>query len=377
MKKSVLAFSLSSALLFLVGCGESQSPASQATLPKVSVESVVTVDYQPKRAYVGRVEAVEDVNITAQVSGYLKERHFTEGQIVEKGQLLYSIEPSSFEAQVASARASVAQAKASLKRAENDFKRAKNLLPKGSISQSEFDTRQADQLGAVAKLQAANAELLLAEVNLSHTQILAPFTGRISESNVSIGDLVSPASGTLTTLVSLDPVLASFQLSERERLSFGFERVKGDGNADANDVEVRLILENGAVHPQLGKLDYVSNRIDLSTGTLSMRASVPNSKQTLLPGQHIKVELTAQKSKPVVVIPRRAVQTDIAGDFVMLVTEGNIAERRDVELGIQTPQGIIVTTGISENDKVIVSGLQRVRNGVTVDVTEPQPVTSE
>jgi membrane fusion protein (multidrug efflux system) len=376
MKKYLLVTSLASAL-FLAGCGESQTPASQVTLPKVTIQSVASIDYQPNRAYVGRIEAVEDVNITAQVSGYLKERHFTEGQVVEKGQLLYSIEPSSFEAQVASARASVAQAEASLKRAENDFKRAKNLLPKGSISQSEFDTRQADQLGAVAQLQAAKAQLLLAEVNLSHTQILAPFSGRISNSHVSIGDLVSPASGTLTTLVSLDPVLASFQLSERERLALGFERFEGDGKADANEVEVRLILENGAVHPQMGKLDFVSNRIDLATGTLAMRASVPNSQQTLLPGQHIKVELTAPKSESVVVIPRRAVQTDIAGDFVMVVTEGNIAERRDIELGVQTPQGIIVETGISQNDNVIISGLQRVRNGVAVEVTELKQETSE
>ncbi|MFC0172209.1 efflux RND transporter periplasmic adaptor subunit [Vibrio comitans] len=376
MKKSLLAVSLASTLI-LVGCGESQKPQQAGMAPTVVVEPVTVVSHQPSKAYVGRVEAVEDVDITAQVTGYLKERHFKEGQIVEKGQLLYTIEPSSFEAQVASAKASVAQATANLKRAENDYQRAKNLLPKGNISQSEYDARQAEQLGASALLEAAKAQLLLAEVNLSYTKITAPFTGRISDTKVSIGDLLSTSSGTLTTLVSLDPVHASFQLSERERLQFGFDKYEGDGESNNGEVEVSLNLENGQQHPEKGVLDFVGNRIDLTTGTLAVRASVPNSGHTLLPGQHINVVIASTQSQPAVVIPRRAVQTDIAGDFVMLATDGNIAERRNVELGVQTPDGVIVKTGLGENDKVIVGGLQRVRNGLAVQIAEAKPEAAE
>ncbi|GEA51958.1 MexE family multidrug efflux RND transporter periplasmic adaptor subunit [Vibrio inusitatus NBRC 102082] len=376
MKKSLLAASLASTLL-LVGCGEAQKSQQSATAPTVTVEPTIVIAHQPSKAYVGRIEAVEDVDITAQVTGYLKERHFQEGQIVEKGQLLYTIEPSSFEAQVASAKASVAQAMANLKRAENDYKRAKNLLPKGNISQSEYDTRQAEQLGAAAQLEAAKAQLLLAEVNLSYTKITAPFSGRIADTKVSIGDLLSASSGTLTTLVSLDPVHAAFQLSERERLQLGVDKYEGDGESNSGEVEVTLNLENGQKHPEKGTLDFVGNRIDLTTGTLAVRASVPNSKHTLLPGQHINVVIASTESQPAVVIPRRAVQTDIAGDFVMIVTDGNVAERRNVELGVQTTDGVIVKTGLGEGDKVIVGGLQRVRNGIAVQIADAKPEASE
>ncbi len=378
MKRSLLAVSLASTL-FLVGCGESENAQPSAVAPRVVVEAASVIAHQPSKSYVGRIEAVEDADITAQVSGYLKERHFKEGQIVEKGQLLYSIEPSSFAAQVASAKAQVAQSSAHLKRADNDYQRAKNLLPKGSISRSEYDTKYAEQLGASAQLEAAKAELLLAEVNLSYTKITAPFSGRISDTKVSIGDLLSPSSGTLTTLVSLDPVHAAFQLSERERLELGVDKYEGDGESDSGEVEVTLMLENGQAHPQKGRLDFVGNRIDLTTGTLAVRASVPNSQHTLLPGQHIKVMIAATQTQPAIVIPRRAVQTDIAGDFVMLKTDGNIAERRNVELGVQTPSGVIVKTGLAEKDQVIVGGLQRVRNGAPVQVAEakPQPASSQ
>lgn len=365
MKKSMIAMSLMTSL-FLVGCGEAEQQQSAAMTPKVVLQPVETIEHQPSKAFVGRISALEDVDITAQVSGYLKERHFREGQIVEKGQLLYSIEPASYEAQVANAKAAVTQAQATLKHANNEFARAKTLLPKGSISRSEYDNRQAQQMGASAQLEAAKAQLKLAEVNLSYTQITAPFSGRIADSKVSTGDLVSPASGVLTTLVSLDPVHARFQLSERDRLEVGAENLQGDGQSGHQSVKVKVLLENNEVHPHTGQLDFIGNRIDMTTGTIAVRASVPNPDYTLLPGQHINVEISTVKTQPAFVIPRRAVQTDVGGDFVMVVTEGNIAERRDIELGVQTSDGIIVTTGLAENDRVIVSGLQRVRNGMAV-----------
>lgn len=334
--------------------------------PLVVAESVDLIKHQASKSYIGRVEAVEDTNITAQVSGYLKQRHFEEGQMVERGQLLYSIEPSSFNAQVASAKATLAQANAALKKAELDFKRGKNLLPKGSISQSEFDNLNATLLGATAQVEAAKAQLHLAEVNLSYTEIRAPFSGRIAQSKVSKGDLLSPQSGILTTLVSLDPVHTSFSISERERLEMGMDKIKGDGADDANAVEVQVVLENGEYYDHLGQLDYLGNRINLDTGTIAMRAQVANPDYRLLPGQHVRVELKEKNAQDVLVVPRRAVQTDLEGDFVMVITEGNVAERRNVALGRQVEQGIIVRQGLANTDRVITQGLQRVRNGVPV-----------
>ncbi|HHF2865271.1 TPA: multidrug efflux RND transporter periplasmic adaptor subunit VmeY [Vibrio alginolyticus] len=368
-KKPLVA--LMAATAILAGCGEANNAQTKGQAPLVVTQDVTVIDYQPSKSYIGRIEAVEDTNITAQISGYLKARHFEEGQMVEKGQLLYSIEPSSFEAQVASAKAALAQAKAALKKAELDHTRGKNLLPRGSISQSEFDALTAALLGARAELEAANAQLKLAEVNLSYTQIRAPFSGRISDTKVSTGDLVSPSSGVLTTLVSLDPVHTSFSVSERERLAMGMDQVKGDGSAESNRVEVQLELENGQFFEHLGKLDFLGNRIDTKTGTIAMRALVPNPDQKLLPGQHIKVNLRDKNTKDVIVIPRRAVQTDLEGDFVMVMTEGNVAERRNVELGPQVEQSIIIREGLDQEDTVITQGLQRVRNGVEVRLQAP------
>ncbi|EJG0631896.1 multidrug efflux RND transporter periplasmic adaptor subunit VmeY [Vibrio parahaemolyticus] len=368
-KKPLVA--LMAATAILAGCGEANNAQRESQAPLVVTQDVTVIDYQPSKSYIGRIEAVEDTNITAQISGYLQARHFEEGQMVEKGQLLYSIEPSSFEAQVASAKAALAQAKASLKKAELDHQRGKNLLPRGSISQSEFDALTATLLGARAELEAANAQLKLAEVNLSYTQIRAPFSGRISDTKVSTGDLVSPSSGVLTTLVSLDPVHTSFSVSERERLAMGMDRIKGDGSAESNGVEVQLELENGQFFEHLGQLDFLGNRIDTKTGTIAMRALVPNLEHKLLPGQHIKVNLRDKNTRDVIVVPRRAVQTDLEGDFVMVTTEGNVAERRNVELGPQVEQGIIIREGLEKGEAVITQGLQRVRNGVEVRVQTP------
>lgn len=368
-KKPLVA--LMAATAILAGCGEANNAQKGGQAPLVVTQDVTIIDYQPSKSYIGRIEAVEDTNITAQVSGYLEARHFDEGQMVEKGQLLYSIEPSSFEAQVASAKAALAQAKAALKKAELDHERGKNLLPRGSISQSEFDALTATLLGARAELEAANAQLKLAEVNLSYTQIRAPFSGRISDSKVSTGDLLSPSSGILTTLVSLDPVHTSFSVSERERLTLGMDRIKGDGSDESSGVEVQLELENGEYFEHLGQLDFLGNRINTQTGTIAMRALVPNPEQQLLPGQHIKVNLRDKNAKDVIVIPRRAVQTDLEGDFAMVMTDGNVAERRNVKLGPQVEQGIIINEGLEQDDTVITQGLQRVRNGVEVRIQSP------
>ncbi|AIL73077.1 membrane-fusion protein [Vibrio vulnificus] len=367
--KPIVGLVVASALL--AGCEDKALQQRNTMAPLVVTQEVLMLDYQPSNAYIGRVEAVEDTNITAQVSGYLKARHFEEGQLVEKGALLYTIEPSSFEAQVASAKASLAQAKASLKKAELDHQRGKNLLPRGSISQSEFDALTAGLLGAQAQLEAANAQLKLADVNLSYTQIRAPFSGRISDSKVSTGDLVSPSAGILTTLVSLDPIHTAFSISERERLALGIERIKGDGSTPSAGVEVQLQLENGKEYPHLGRLDYLGNRIDTKTGTIALRAVVANPDHQLLPGQHIKVNLREKQAKSVVVVPRRAVQTDLEGHFVMVMTPGEVAERRNVSLGAQVEQGVVIREGLTQDDVVITQGLQRVRNGMQVRVQTP------
>lgn len=371
MPKKLLVASLVSAVL-LAGCGETTNTQQNAPAPLVQTQAVEVVPHQQSKIYIGRMDAVEDTAITAQVSGYLLERHFQEGQIVEKGQLLYTIEPSTFEAQVASAKAMVSEARSSLKKAELDFERGKNLVKSNNISQAEFDALTASLMSARAQLEAGIAQEKVAEVNLSHTTIRAPFTGRISDSKVSTGDLLSPSSGVLTTLVSMDPIYASFSISERERLALGMDQIEGDGSDESNGVAVNVILEDGRVYEQQGKIDFLGNRINLNTGTLAMRAVVENPSQRLLPGQHVRVELMEKEASDVVTVPRRAVQTDLEGDFVMIVSEGNVAERRNVALGPQVETGVVIRSGLKTTDVVITQGLQRVRNGIPVRIQEPQ-----
>jgi membrane fusion protein (multidrug efflux system) len=372
MPRKIIVASVISAL-FLAGCGEATKSNQNAPAPLVQTTAVEVVPHQQSKSYIGRMDAVEDTAITAQVTGYLMERHFQEGQIVEKGQKLYSIEPSSFEAQVASAKAKVSEAEAALKKAELDFERGKNLVKSNNISQAEFDALTATLMSARAQLEAGKAQLKVADVNLSYTTILAPFTGRISDSKVSQGDLLSPSSGVLTTLVSMDPIYASFSISERERLAFGMDTIEGNGSDESNGVAVNIILEDGRVFEQQGKIDFLGNRINLNTGTLAMRAVVENPQQRLLPGQHVRVELMEKEAIDVVTVPRRAVQTDLEGDFVMVVTEGNVAERRNVALGTQVETGVIIQSGLKPTDVVITQGLQRVRNGVPVRIDESKP----
>lgn len=371
MPKKLLVASLVSAVL-LAGCGETTNTQQNAPAPLVQTQAVEVVPHQQSKIYIGRMDAVEDTAITAQVSGYLLERHFQEGQIVEKGQLLYTIEPSTFEAQVASAKAMVSEARSSLKKAELDFERGKNLVKSNNISQAEFDALTASLMSARAQLEAGIAKEKVAEVNLSHTTIRAPFTGRISDSKVSTGDLLSPSSGVLTTLVSMDPIYASFSISERERLALGMDQIEGDGSDESNGVAVNVILEDGRVYEQQGKIDFLGNRINLNTGTLAMRAVVENPSQRLLPGQHVRVELMEKEASDVVTVPRRAVQTDLEGDFVMIVSEGNVAERRNVALGPQVETGVVIRSGLKTTDVVITQGLQRVRNGIPVRIQEPK-----
>ncbi|OAN13016.1 efflux transporter periplasmic adaptor subunit [Photobacterium jeanii] len=374
MNKKIIAAAICAGLL--VGCGDQLSGQHAMPAPLVATQAVKVIDYQQGKQYVGRTEAQEDAAIIAQVSGYLKERFFTEGQMVKAGQLLYQIDPAAYEAKVASAEAAIAQAKAELSNAEQNWQRNKNLLPKGSISQSDFDRSTATKLSAEAQLKAAKAQLHLAEVDLSHTKIVAPFDGRISDSKASIGDLVSPSTGALTTLVSLDPMHTTFKVSERERLNLGIDALDGAGSGNEN-IEVVMSLGQGKTYDHLGFVDYIGNRIDLKTGTISLRASFPNPDHTLLPGQHVQVFLREKQPVQVNVIPRRAVQSDLEGDFVMVLTEDKVAERRNVELGPQTEQGVIIRQGITQDDVVLTKGLQSVRNGMSVRIEEPVAAPSK
>lgn len=363
-------------IVMLIACSEE---AQQRPPVQVVVDEVVSEPYQPKSEYVGRLQARDDVGIEAKVTGYLLTRDFREGQFVERDQILYTIESSEYEAALARARADLASAVANQANAERNYKRGMELLPRGAISQAEMDDLTAKKLDADARIESANAQIFSAEVNLGFTTIRAPISGRIGRSIASVGDLVGPTSGNLTTLVSIDPIEALFTISEATYVAAISGRMSDGANVDAlRDIEVTLELTNGVVYPEVGMIDYIANRVDQTTGTLESRASIPNPHSALVPGQYVRVILKSTTLLYGLFLPQAAVQADQQGSFVLIVDGGSVVQRRNVELGDRFDDLVLVKKGVEEGDRVIVRGLQQVRPGMPVQVrslSEPQAET--
>jgi len=348
----------------LLGCTEEAPPERQV---EVVVDEVVLESYQPRVRYVGRLQAQDDVAIQARVTGYLKSRAFREGDVVEAGSVLYTLDSSEYEAALARARANLSAAEANLANAARNFRRGKELLPKGAISQAEMDDLTARKLDAEARIEGARAEVTSAEVNLGYTTIRAPITGRIGRSLVTVGDLIGPTTGSLTTLVSIDPIQALFQVSESTYIS----AISGnmEDGLDAEElkrIDVNVELANGDIYPEVGRLDYFANRIDQGTGTLEARALIPNPHSLLVPGQYVRVILQDTRLQEDLFLPQASVQADQQGSFVLVVDDNQKVQRRNVELGERMDEHALVREGVSAGERVIVRGLQAVRPGMSV-----------
>ncbi|MCB1690742.1 MAG: efflux RND transporter periplasmic adaptor subunit [Halioglobus sp.] len=362
MNKPTVALVL--ALTLLTACS-GEVPAPPAL--EVVVDTVEREPFQPIYRHVGRLQAQDDVAIQARVTGYLQSRDFREGELVEVGDVLFTIDASEYEAALASARADLASAIANQVNAQGNFLRGQELLPRGAISQSEMDNLKAKKRDADARIEAAEAQVTRAEVNLGYTKILAPITGRIGRSAASVGDLVGPNSGNLTTLVSIDPIDAVFQVSEATYVAAIGQNLDHDRELRSIDrIEVSLELTTGAMYPEVGQIYYIANRIDQATGTLETRARIPNPHSALVPGQYVRVVLRDTELREGLFLPQSAVQADQQGSFVLTVTADGTVERHNVTLGERREHKVLVEEGVEEGDLVIVRGLQQVRPGMTV-----------
>jgi membrane fusion protein (multidrug efflux system) len=358
---------LAACFLFISACAEEVPPQR---VVEVVVDEVTAEPYLPKSEYVGRLRAQEDVAIQARVSGYLLSRDFREGELVEAGDVLYTIDSSEFEAALARAKADLAAAVANQANTGRNFNRGKELLPKGAISESEMDNLTAKKLEADARIESAHANVTSAEVNLAFTHMTAPISGRIGRSMVSPGDLVGPNSGNLTSLVSIDPIQALFQVSEDAYVAAVAERMKKGLSIDSlTNIEVTLEMTNGVIYPEVGRIDYFANRIDADTGTLEARALIPNPQSLLVPGQYVRVILQDTNLVEGIFVPQAAVQADQQGSFVLLVDGSSTVARRNVELGDRFDDRVLVKKGVEAGDRAIVRGLQQVRAGMPVKVT--------
>ncbi len=360
-------------LIWMQGCGDSPKDQSggEETLPSVVVSTVSKVDINPTRNFVGRIEAVEDVNVQARVSGYLLKMDFTEGQFVKEGDLLFEIDAKPYQVEVDRLQAEVNRQQAALVNAESNYERGKGLVKDGYISATDMDELVSRRDQASASLISSKAALESANLNLSYTKILAPISGRVGRKNVSIGDLISPESGALVTLVSMDPMYVTFDVSEKIITNARKQKIIGPEAADKLPIP-HLILPNKDTYEHKGKFDFIDNRVDRDTGAVKVRAVFSNPDQVLLPGQYVTVVVELHNTVQSVLVPQASVSEDQQGKFVLIVDKDNLVQQRRVTMGERVGINWAVETGLEESERVIVEGLQKVRIGQKVESVEQQ-----
>ncbi|MDA4848462.1 efflux RND transporter periplasmic adaptor subunit [Hoeflea poritis] len=335
--------------------------------PNVTVATVASQQSGDRGSYVGRVQAVSTVDLQARIEGILEQRNFTEGGLVKKGDVLYVIEKGLYEASVDSAKATLEGAQATLKNSTVELERQKFLLDKGDVAQSAYDSAAATVGVDQSNVDQAKASLDTANINLGYTEIHAPIDGRISKSNIDVGNLVNSNSGTLATITSVDPIYVSFYMGERDLIA---DREQGLIGADSAALKVSLTMANGDAYASTGSVSYVGTAVEEGSDTVEIRATFDNPDNILIPGQFVNVVVAEAKPQQVLVVPQSAVQLDSKGHFVYLVDSAGKIERQDVKLGRQTAGLWEVSSGLKEGEKVVVQGLQRVSPGVAVNATE-------
>lgn len=357
----------------------SRNPAQATEAPvapavPVQVAAVESRSIVPWEEFSGRLEAVDRVDVRSRVSGQVLGVHFREGGLVSKGDLLISIDPAPYQAEVDRAAAQVASARARLTYSQREYDRAKALVASGSIPTREVDTRANAFFEAQAAHRAAEAALDAAELNLSYTRVTAPVSGRVGKAEVTVGNLVPSGAGApvLTTLVSVSPIYASFDASERVVLrSLSDVRDPGNGRLNVDRIPVRMMIDARGSAPVAGHVQMVGNTVDPHSGTVQVRAVFDNADGALMPGQFARLSLGQPTPEQALLVTERAVGTDQDKKFVMVVDADSRAAYRLVTLGRVVDGLRIVTDGLVPGDRVIVSGLQRVRPGTVV---APQPV---
>jgi membrane fusion protein (multidrug efflux system) len=356
--------------LAVAGCGEAEQSASgAAVVPAVTVARVVIEDYRPTATFTGRVEAIHKVELRARIDGFLEKRLFDEGADVKEGDLLFVIEKGLYKAAVDEAQAQVTRAEATLQLAEIEVKRQTELVQKAASPQARLDETIARRGEAHGALLAAKANLEKAQLQLGYTDITAPISGRISRTYVSVGNYVTPSTGPLATIVSQDPIYVSFPVTQRELLELRKEESDNRG-----DYSVFLQLADGSRYDKAGKVDYLGVTVNQGTDTVQARAVFPNPNRTLIDGALVNVVAEIGKSDKALLVPQQALQADQAGVFVLVVDKDNKVVVRRVEVGESRGARIVVTKGLSEGERVITEGIQRVRPGQVVQPTEIKPV---
>jgi multidrug efflux system membrane fusion protein len=346
----------------------SATPAAPPAIP-VTVAVVEDKTVTAWEDFSGRLEAVERVQIRPRVSGVIQSIAFREGAIVKAGDLLFTLDPAPYEAAVAQAEGQVASAKARVDLARLQFDRGRKLTENKAISQSDLDQRQNALTEAEAGLRTAEAALRTVSLNLGYTKVKAPVSGRVGKVEITVGNLVEAgaASPALTTLVSIDPIYAGFNVSEEtvtQALSDLPESSAASPALDQIPVEIGTVADKGT--PIKGRLQLIDNQVDSASGTIAVRAVFDNPGGRLIPGQFVKVRLGQPKAEKKILVSERAIGTDQDKKFVFVIEPGNKVAYRQVALGAAVDGMRIVETGLKAGDTIVVNGLQRIRPGAVI-----------
>jgi membrane fusion protein, multidrug efflux system len=352
------------ALSCIASCGATIAQGPSPPPPTVSVSPVASRQVQETGEFIGRVTAINKVDIVARVAGFIEEREFTEGQQVKTGDLLFRIEQATYKAAVEQQRANLAKAKAAEVNAKLQLERGKELVRNQNISQSTVDQRAADEAAAEANVLEAQAKLDQAEINLGYTEIRSPIDGRIGLANFTVGNLVDPTSGKLATIVSQDPIYVIFQASQRDVLTYKRRITESPGQS--THVTVHIRLPNGSIYSHPGLSNFLDVQVDATTDTVAVRAQVPNPEGLLIAGGIVGVTVDRGPPRSALVVPQSAVQLDQAGRYVLVVDEAKKVELRRVTTGVEEGRDVAVTSGLKEGELVIVEGIQKVRPGQVV-----------
>jgi RND family efflux transporter MFP subunit len=342
--------------------------------PEVSVSQPLEQQVQERLEFTGRTNAIESVEIRARVTGYLTKVAFAEGALVNAGDLLFEIDPREYQAAVLRAEGQLAKLRAQLARTEAEVARNQALRPSGAASARDLERAIAERGSVEGELKTAAGQLELARLDLEFTRVTAPISGRASRAEVTQGNLVvvGPTGGPLlTTIVSLDPIYVDFDADERAFVRFRKQTIVRDGVATPENVRqtplpVFVGLGDESDFPHQGTIDFVDNQVNPSTGTIRVRAVLPNANRLLTPGLFVRVRMPVGESRPGLLVTDRAIGTDQDRKYVLVVNDKNVVEYRPVKLGGRQDDLRAVTEGLGPGDWVIVNGLQRVRPGVTV-----------
>ncbi len=330
----------------------------------VTVAMPVTQDVESYYEFTGNTAAVEQVDIKARVTGFLQKIYFTDGAEVNKGDLLFTIEPNSYDARRDQATAQLMAAKADLERAQLDYERMEKAIQNNAVSKQDLTTKKAQRDQAQANVMSAQADLQNAELNVSYTRITSPIAGRVSRRLVDVGNLVGAGEQTLlATVVRMQPMYVYFNVSE-ELLYTHFINRLPDGENEPQKIQIGFAGSND--YPYDGFLDYIDNKVEPTTGTVSLRGQIPNAEKQLLPGMFVRVRVPAGVKKDAVLIEEQAVQSDLGGKYVLTVGAQNIVQYNRVQLGRKVDGKVVVASGLDKMARYIVGGFHFARPGAPV-----------